>query len=46
MVTLLEDPDHIRRQMHLVVAERSEALRMRIFLERARTRVPRPLITL
>ena len=46
MVALLEDPDHIRRQMHLVVAERSEALRMRIFLDRARARVPRPLSTL
>jgi ribosome-associated translation inhibitor RaiA len=46
MVALLEDPDHIRRQMSLVVAERSEALRMRIFLERAKTRVPSPLITL
>ena len=30
--------DHIRRQMRLVAAERAEALRMRIFLDRARTR--------
>jgi ribosome-associated translation inhibitor RaiA len=46
MVTLLEDPDHIRRQMRLVVAQRTEALRMRIFLDRAKTRLPRPLIAL
>jgi len=42
----LDDIDHIRRQMRLVAAERSEALRMRIFLDRARTRLPRPLIEL
>ena len=46
MVELLEDADHIRRQMRLVVAQRSEALRMRIFLERAKNRLPRPLIAL
>jgi ribosome-associated translation inhibitor RaiA len=46
MVELLDDPDHIRRQMRLVVTERAEALRMRIFLDRARTRLPRPLIAL
>ena len=46
MVAQLEDPDHIRRQMRLVVAQRAEALRMRIFLDRARTRLPRPLIAL
>lgn len=40
----LDDIDHIRRQMRLVAVERSEALRMRIFLDRARTRLPRPLI--
>jgi hypothetical protein len=40
----LEDPDHIRRQMRLVVAQRSEALRMRLFLDRARPRLSRPLI--
>lgn len=42
----LDDIDHIRRQMKLVVTQRSEALRMRIFLDRARTRLPRPLIEL
>jgi len=34
----LDDIDHIRRQMRLVTAQRAEALRMRIFLDRARTR--------
>jgi hypothetical protein len=42
----LVDGDHIRRQMRLVVAERAEALRMRLFLDRAGTRLPRPLIAL
>jgi hypothetical protein len=45
-VALLEDADHIRRQMGLVIAQRAEALRMRLFLDRARTRLPRPLIAL
>lgn len=35
----LEHPDQIRRQMRLVAVERAEALRMRLFLNRARTRV-------
>ena len=42
----LDDIDHIRRQMRLVAAERSEALRMRLFLERARTRLRGPMIAL
>jgi hypothetical protein len=42
----LEDPDHIRRQMRLVIVQRTEALRMRLFLDRARARLPRPLIEL
>jgi len=42
----LDDIDHIRRQMRLVATQRAEALRMRIFLDRARTRSPRPLIEL
>ena len=45
-VALLKDTGHIRRQMRLVAAERAEALRMRLFLDRARTRLPRPLIEL
>jgi len=42
----LEDIDHIRRQMRLVAAQRGEALRMRFFLDRAKPRMPRPLIEL
>jgi hypothetical protein len=45
-ISLLEDGDHIRRQMRLVAVERSEALRMRLFLDRAQLRLPRPLIPL
>jgi hypothetical protein len=40
----LENGDHIRRQMRLVAVERAEALRMRLFLDRAQARLPRPLI--
>jgi hypothetical protein len=32
--------------MRLVAIERSEALRMRLFLDRANIRLPRPLIAL
>jgi hypothetical protein len=42
----LADQDHIRRQMRLVALQRSEALRMRLFLDRAKTRLPRPMIAL
>jgi hypothetical protein len=45
-VASLDSCDHIRRQMGLVAVQRAEALRMRIFLDRARTRLPRPLISL
>ena len=45
-ISELQDVDHIRRHMRLVALERSEALRMRIFLDRAKTRLPRPLIAL
>jgi ribosome-associated translation inhibitor RaiA len=45
-VERLVDGDHIRRQMRLVAIERAEALRMRLFLDRAKTRLPRPLIAL
>ncbi len=45
-VSLLEDGDHIRRHMRMVALQRCEALRMRLFLDRARTRLPRPLIAL
>jgi hypothetical protein len=43
-INRLEDIDHIRRQMRLVAAQRAEALRMRIFLDRARTRPARPMV--
>ena len=42
--TLLADPDHFRRQMRLVAVQRAEALRMRLFLDRARPRLARPMI--
>ena len=45
-VALLKDDDHIRRQMRLVAAQRTEALRMRLFLDRARTRDARPIIAI
>ncbi len=45
-VNALVDGDHIRRHMRLVAIQRSEALRMRLFLDRSRTRLPRPLIAL
>jgi ribosome-associated translation inhibitor RaiA len=44
LVEHLLDGDHIRRQMRLVAVQRTEALRMRLFLDRARTRLSRPLI--
>jgi len=45
-IAILENQDHIRRQMRLVAVQRTEALRMRNFLDQARTRLPRPLMTL
>jgi hypothetical protein len=45
-VQFLIDPDHIRRQLRLAAVQRHEPLRMRVFLDRARTRLPRPLIAL
>jgi hypothetical protein len=41
MIANLQSSDHIRRQRRLVAAERAESLRMRIFLDRASTRLPR-----
>lgn len=43
---LLDDDDHIRRQMRLVAVQRADALRLRLFLDRVRTRTPLPLIGL
>ncbi len=45
-VNQLANIDHIRRQWKLVAVQREEALRMRLFLDRARTRLPHPLIEL
>ena len=45
-VALLDDADHIRRQMRLVILQRAEALRMRLFLDSARIRPPRPLVAM
>jgi ribosome-associated translation inhibitor RaiA len=46
LIELLVDGDHIRRHMRLVAIQRAEALRMRLFLDRAKTRLPRPMIAL
>jgi uncharacterized coiled-coil protein SlyX len=45
-ISLLKDGDHIRRHMRLVALQRGEALRMRLFLDRARPRPSRPMIAL
>lgn len=45
-ISSLENVDHIRRQLRLVAMQRSEALRMRLFLYRAKTRASRPLTAL
>ena len=39
-VARLENSDHIRRHMRLVAMQRSTALRMRLFLDRAKTSCP------
>lgn len=44
LIQYLASSDHIRRQRRLVAAERAEALRLRIFLDRARTRPVGPWI--
>ena len=43
-VSTLDNADHIRRQYRLVAAQRAEALRMRLFLDRARTRWTQPVL--
>jgi hypothetical protein len=45
-VANLSDGDHIRRHMRLVAVQRAEALRMRLFLDRTKPRLPRPMIAL
>jgi ribosome-associated translation inhibitor RaiA len=44
MLAGLDHEDHIRRHLRLVAVQRTEALRMRLFLDRSSTRLPRPLI--
>lgn len=39
-IRLLAHQDHIRRQRRLVAAQRAEALRMRVFLDRVRSSEP------
>ncbi len=45
-LAFLVHEDHIRRHRRLVVVQRTEALRMRLFLDRSRSRLPRPMISL
>jgi hypothetical protein len=42
----LTDGDHIRRHLRLVGMQRGEALRMRMFLDRAKPRLHNPLLAL
>jgi ribosome-associated translation inhibitor RaiA len=46
LIAELVDQDHVRRQMRLVAMQRSEALRMRLFLYHSKTRLPRPMVAL
>lgn len=46
MLTLLKDDEHIGRHARLIAVQRAEALRMRLFLDRANERVTRPMIVL
>lgn len=45
-VAYLFDGDHIRRHMRLVAMQRAEALRMRLFLDRAKSREERSMVQL
>jgi ribosome-associated translation inhibitor RaiA len=40
----LAHPDHIRRHSRLIAAQRSEAQRMRLFLDRCRPQLPSPIV--
>ena len=46
MLANLISEDHRMRHRRLVAVQRTEALRMRMFLDRATPRLPRPLIAL
>ena len=43
-IAQLNDPDHMRRHLRLVAMQRAEALRMRLFLDRARTRLSQAVV--
>jgi ribosome-associated translation inhibitor RaiA len=43
-LVFLTDKDHIRRHQRLVMMQRAEALRMQIFLDRAKPNVARAMI--
>jgi uncharacterized coiled-coil protein SlyX len=45
-LTALTHEDHFRRHQRLIAVQRAEAQRLRTFLDRARVRLPRPLIAL
>jgi len=40
----IEHEDHMRRHLRLVAVQRAEALRMRLFLDKAGTRMPSPVV--
>ena len=40
----LSDPDHLRRHNRLVMMQRSEALRLQIFLDRAKTGTAKQMV--
>jgi hypothetical protein len=40
----IQHEDHMRRHLRLVTVQRAEALRMRLFLDKAGTRYPSPMI--
>ena len=46
MLADLDFEDHIRRHRRLIAVQRAEALRMRLFLDRSKTRLSRPMIAL
>ena len=46
MLAHLECADHLRRHRRLIAVQRAEALRIRLFLDRTQSRMPRPFIPL
>jgi len=41
----IENEDHMRRHLRLVAVQRAEALRMRLFLDKAGTRAQNPMVS-